>query len=140
VLFVAARWQQWTLESLNLKSFNRRIAKNGRRGRKEKMPYSRFSAVAVFVSIILVHLAHVIRGISADHKDRCFFLSLYALRIGLREQLRLLGFDQLEGIHHGRCNENKKGVPPRVEYVLEAQALKKERDDPRWRRSRDFVT
>src|SRR2546427_8576277 len=34
-----------------------------------------------------------------------------------------------------RCNENKKGVPPRVEYVLEAQALKEARDDPRWRRS-----
>ena len=33
-----------------------------------------------------------------------------------------------------RCNENKKGVPPRVEYVLEAQALKEARDDPRWRR------
>src|SRR3984957_5114554 len=28
-----------------------------------------------------------------------------------------------------------KGVPPRVEYVLEAQALKEARDDPRWRRS-----
>jgi len=26
-----------------------------------------------------------------------------------------------------RCNENKKGVPPRVEYVLEAQALKEAR-------------
>ena len=34
-----------------------------------------------------------------------------------------------------RCNENKKGVPPRVEYVLEAQALKEARDDPRRRRS-----
>src|SRR5579863_788795 len=34
-----------------------------------------------------------------------------------------------------RCNEDKKGVPPRVEYVLEAQALKEARDDPRWRRS-----
>src|SRR6185437_512158 len=34
-----------------------------------------------------------------------------------------------------RCNENEKGVPPRVEYVLEAQALKEARDDPRWRRS-----
>src|SRR5271163_1378080 len=34
-----------------------------------------------------------------------------------------------------RCNENPKGVPPRVEYVLEAQALKEARDDPRWRRS-----
>src|SRR5260370_39804240 len=34
-----------------------------------------------------------------------------------------------------RCNENKKSVPPRVEYVLEAQALKEARDDPRWRRS-----
>jgi hypothetical protein len=34
-----------------------------------------------------------------------------------------------------RCNEKEKGVPPRVEYVLEAQALKEARDDPRWRRS-----
>src|ERR1039458_1739915 len=34
-----------------------------------------------------------------------------------------------------RCNEDQKGVPPRVEYVLEAQALKEARDDPRWRRS-----
>src|SRR3979409_875498 len=34
-----------------------------------------------------------------------------------------------------RCNESKKGVPPRVEYVLEAQALKEARDDPRWSRS-----
>src|SRR5437764_11740743 len=31
--------------------------------------------------------------------------------------------------------KRKKGVPPRVEYVLEAQALKEARDDPRWRRS-----
>jgi hypothetical protein len=37
--------------------------------------------------------------------------------------------------HSIRCNENEKGVPPRVEYVLEAQALKEARDDPRWRRS-----
>jgi hypothetical protein len=29
----------------------------------------------------------------------------------------------------------KKGVPPRVEYVLEAQALKEARDDPHWSRS-----
>src|SRR6185312_3978761 len=29
----------------------------------------------------------------------------------------------------------RKSVPPRVEYVLEAQALKEARDDPRWRRS-----
>jgi transposase len=28
-----------------------------------------------------------------------------------------------------------KSVPPRVEYVLEAQALKEARDDPRWSRS-----
>src|SRR5213594_2893935 len=34
-----------------------------------------------------------------------------------------------------RCNENQKSVPPRVEYVLEAQALKEAHDDPRWRRS-----
>jgi len=26
-----------------------------------------------------------------------------------------------------RCNENQKGMPPRVEYVLEAQALKEAR-------------
>src|SRR5580693_4283700 len=31
--------------------------------------------------------------------------------------------------------KTKKGVPPRVGYVLEAQALKEARDDPRWRRS-----
>src|SRR5271167_2646964 len=31
--------------------------------------------------------------------------------------------------------KTKKGVPPRVEYVLEAQALKEARDDPRRRRS-----
>src|SRR5258708_18105 len=31
--------------------------------------------------------------------------------------------------------KTKTGVPPRVEYVLEAQALKEARDDPRWRRS-----
>src|SRR5678815_5379000 len=31
--------------------------------------------------------------------------------------------------------KTRKGVPPRVEYVLEAQALKEARDDPRWRRS-----
>src|SRR5436309_12088152 len=40
-----------------------------------------------------------------------------------------------QGFASLRCNENKKGVPPRVEYVLEAQALKEARDDPRWRRS-----
>jgi hypothetical protein len=28
----------------------------------------------------------------------------------------------------------KKGVPPRVEYVLEAQALKEARNDPHWSR------
>ncbi len=28
--------------------------------------------------------------------------------------------------------KTKKSVPPRVEYVLEAQALKEARDDPRW--------
>src|SRR5208282_1725671 len=43
------------------------------------------------------------------------------------------------GLHRSfaslRCNENQKGVPPRVEYVLEAQALKEARDDPRRRRS-----
>ena len=31
--------------------------------------------------------------------------------------------------------KSKEGVPPRVGYVLEAQALKEARDDPRWRRS-----
>src|SRR5271169_741962 len=31
--------------------------------------------------------------------------------------------------------KTRKSVPPRVEYVLEAQALKEARDDPRWRRS-----
>jgi hypothetical protein len=40
-----------------------------------------------------------------------------------------------EGQSSLRCDENEKGVPPRVEYVLEAQALKEARDDPRWRRS-----
>src|SRR5947209_5944677 len=40
-----------------------------------------------------------------------------------------------EAVPSLRCNEKEKGVPPRVEYVLEAQALKEARDDPRWRRS-----
>jgi hypothetical protein len=34
-----------------------------------------------------------------------------------------------------QINENKKDVPPRVEYVLEAQARKEARDDPRRRKS-----
>src|SRR4026208_2185744 len=53
-------------------------------------------------------------------------IGVLRLRICVRKRTQLLRSDVMK---------TRKGVPPRVEYVLEAQALKEARDDPRWRRS-----
>src|SRR6476661_4975276 len=53
-------------------------------------------------------------------------IGVLRLRSSVRDRTDVLRSDVMK---------TRKSVPPRVEYVLEAQALKEARDDPHWRRS-----